>query len=108
MEKTLVPEGHTTDKYLVKLEEGWGRLLNKQARKDLLEDVNALIRDRLRQNLRMKKQIKLDQNSLNAMADGIIVSNPSLQSLTGQDSLRLYIVLYIVKQLVNESPSKTL
>ncbi|MDR2102947.1 MAG: hypothetical protein LBP42_02470 [Treponema sp.] len=101
LEKTLVPQGHTTDNYLVKLEEGWGKLLNKEAKKDMLEDVNALIRDRLRQNLRLKRQIKLDQNSLNAMADGIITSNPSLQSLPGQDSLRLYITIYLVKYLAN-------
>ncbi|MDR2103106.1 MAG: hypothetical protein LBP42_03270 [Treponema sp.] len=106
LEKTLVPQGHTTDNYLVKLEEGWGRLLNKEAKKDMIEDVNALIRDRLRQNLRLKKQIKLDQNSLNAMADGIITSNPSLQSLSGQDSLRLYIMIYLVKYLAS-GPSLT-
>ncbi|MDR3167205.1 MAG: hypothetical protein LBT93_04610 [Treponema sp.] len=108
LEKILVPQGQTTNNYLITLEEGWGRLLRKEARKDLLEDVNALIRDRLRQNLRIKKQIKLDQNSLNAMAEGIIASSPSLQSLTGQDSLRLYITIYLLKQLANEPPSKNL
>jgi hypothetical protein len=106
MENDLVPPGHTRDTYLRELEDGWGRLLNKQKRGEMVEDVNALIRDRLRQNMRMKRHIRINRESLNALAEGIISSSPSLQSLSGQESLRLYIMLYLVKQLASESLSK--
>jgi hypothetical protein len=108
LKSDLIPPEHTDETYLRELEEGWGRLLNRQKRVNMVEDVNALIRDRLRQNLRLKRRIKPDRNTLNAMAGEIISSNPSLQSLSGQDSLRLYIEIYLLKQLESESLSKTL
>jgi hypothetical protein len=108
LEKNLVPAEHTIDTYLRELEDGWGRLLKKQARENLAEDVNALIRDRLRQTLRMKKRIVLTQDTLNDIALGIISSTPSLKDLSGQESLRLYIVTYLIKQLMNEPLPKAL
>ncbi|MDR2103422.1 MAG: hypothetical protein LBP42_04885 [Treponema sp.] len=102
LEKDLVPPGHTIDTYLGELESRWGRLLNKQGRQELVEDVNVLIRDRLRQTLRMKKRLKLTKDTLNEIADTTISSTPSLKNLSGQDSLRLYIMVYLIKYLMNE------
>jgi hypothetical protein len=108
LEKELVPAEHTIDTYLRELENGWGRLLKKQARENLAEDVNSLIRDRLRQKLRLKKHMTINEDTLNEIALGIISSTPSLKNLSGQESLRLYIVAYLIKQLMNEPLPKAL
>ncbi|MDR3138424.1 MAG: hypothetical protein LBT95_01990 [Treponema sp.] len=106
LEGDLVPSRYTLDTYLAELESRWGRLLNKQGRQELVTDVNVLIRDRLRQTLRLQKRLKLTQETLKEIAETMIFSTPSLKSLSGQDSLRTYIMLYLIKHLQNEPISK--
>ncbi|MDR1099928.1 MAG: hypothetical protein LBL28_05540, partial [Treponema sp.] len=76
-------------------------LLNKQARQNLIEDVNALIRDKLRQTIRVHKKKPISRENLNEIAGALIASAPALRSLGGQDSLHLYMELYMVKLLLN-------
>ncbi|MDR1100058.1 MAG: hypothetical protein LBL28_06210, partial [Treponema sp.] len=64
MADQLVPLGQTLDEYLTDLESRWSRLLNKQARQNLIEDVNALIRDKLRQTIRVHKKKPISRENL--------------------------------------------
>jgi hypothetical protein len=48
----MLPAGATLDVYLDELEEKWNRIINPQAKKNLTEDVNSLIRDYLRKTAR--------------------------------------------------------
>jgi hypothetical protein len=96
----LVPLGQKLDDYLAELESRWSRLLNKQARQNLVEDVNSLIRDHLRHTIRIHKTKKISSRGLNEMASVLIARTPALQSLGGQDSLHLYMELYMVKLLL--------
>ncbi|MDR1618419.1 MAG: hypothetical protein LBS06_05150 [Treponema sp.] len=100
IEASLVPRGQTLDEYLTELESRWIRIINKQARSDLLNDVNSLVRDHLRQAIRIRKNRKIGAEQLNEMAAAIISHTPALQGLSAQDSLRLYMELYIVKLLL--------
>jgi hypothetical protein len=100
IEASLVPKGQTLDGYLADLEGRWLRIINKQARSDLLNDVNSLVRDHLRQALRIRKNRKISAGQLDEMAAAIISRTPALQGLSAQDSLRLYMELYMVKLLL--------
>jgi hypothetical protein len=100
VEAQLVPKGKTLDSYLAELETRWSRLLNKQARADLINDVQSLARDNLRQVVKIHKSKKINQEGLEETAAGIIAHNSALQSLGGQDSLHLYMELYMVKLLI--------
>jgi hypothetical protein len=100
MEAALVPLGQTLDEYLAELEARWIRLLNKQARQNLVEDVKSLIRDHLRQTIRIQKKKKISSEGLSEMASALIARTPALRSLGGQDSLHLYMELYMVKLLL--------
>jgi len=99
LELSLVPPGYTLDSYLEELENRWSRLIDKQARENLIEDVKSLIRDNLRRNLKLQKNFKLTQELINQMAENIVVRTPTLASLSGRDSLILYAALYLVKLL---------
>ena len=99
IEFALVPPGHTLDSYLEELESRWSRLINKQARENLIEDVKSLIRDNLRRNLKIQKNFHLTQEIINQMAVNIVTRTPALASLSGRDSLILYSELYLVKLL---------
>lgn len=100
IEAVLVPQGQTLDEYLAELETRWIRLLNKQARQNLVEDVKSLVRDHLRQTLRIQKKKKISRESLSEMTSVLISRTPALRSLGGQDSLHLYMELYMVKLLL--------
>jgi len=101
LEIALVPQGYTMDSYLEELETRWSRLIDKQARENLIEDVKSLIRDNLRRHLKIQKQFKLTQEAISQMARNIITRTPSLASLSGRDSLILYSELYLIKLLGN-------
>jgi len=99
LEAVLVPSGYTLETYMVELETRWSRLIDKQARANLIEDVKSLVRDSLRRALRLKRRFKLTQDVISQMAKQIINSAPTLASLSGRDSLVLYIELYLIKLL---------
>ncbi|MDR1565945.1 MAG: hypothetical protein LBS48_01520 [Treponema sp.] len=99
IEFTMVPQGHSLDSYLAELETRWSRLINQQARANLVEDVNALVRDNLRRTLRVHRHFKITRENLAQLAAGIVNGTPSLRDLSGKESLRMYIELYMVKLL---------
>ncbi len=95
-----VPDDKTLDSFLGELQKKWNRLLHEQARNDLVEDVNALIRDRVRRMLRIQQNGILTEETINRMTSNIIADTPALQQFKG-DALTLYIQLYIAKLVTN-------
>jgi hypothetical protein len=100
LESEIVPFGEEIDAYLERLENRWNTLLAKQAREDLSTDVKTLVRDRLRQTLHGQRHIMLTRDSLEKLAARIIDENSVLRDLHNQDNLRQFIVLYMVKLLI--------
>jgi hypothetical protein len=96
----LVPQGSTMDTYLEELISRWGRLLNKQAKENLVEDVNSLVRDRLRQMLRFQKNTTVNRDTMDKLANAILDGSKGLQKISEQNALFLYIKLYLIKLLV--------
>ena len=99
LELILVPPGYTIEVYLEELEDRWSRLIDKQARDNLIEDVKSLIRDDLRRILKIQKHFKLTQDSIHQAAQNIVTRTPALASLSGRDSLILYTELYLLRLL---------
>jgi hypothetical protein len=97
----LVPSGHTLDSYLKDVSHRWVELINKQAYEALIEDVNSLIRDKLRSLLRIKRN-SLGVDAIDTMAYTIIDSSSGLRKVRDQSSLLLYIKLYIIKLFVSK------
>jgi hypothetical protein len=100
IEADMVPQGKTLDGYLREIESRWSKLLDKQARTNLVEDINSLVRDHLRRALRVRKHIKLTEEDLKELADGIIKGTPSLKTLKANDYLSFYMQLYMLKLLL--------
>jgi hypothetical protein len=99
----IVPRGSTMDTYLEELISRWGRLLNKQAKDNLVEDVNSLVRDRLRHMLRFQKNAAVNRDTLDKLTNAIMDGSTGLQKITEQNALFLYIKLYLIKLLVNKA-----
>ncbi|MDR0654872.1 MAG: hypothetical protein LBG22_01025 [Treponema sp.] len=98
--ETYVPQGKTLDFCLVEAASRWSKLLDKKARQNLIEDVNLLIRDRLRHTLRLQHNGKVTANFINTLA-AKIQETPSLMQISDQNALRIYIQLYIIKLMMN-------
>ena len=101
IEFDIVPSGFTIDSYLDELAIRWSRLIDRQARENLIEDVKFLVRDQLRRRLKVDRQFKPNREELNQMAYNMIIRNSALSSLGSRDSLILFIELFIVKLLLN-------
>jgi hypothetical protein len=99
-EDALVPSGQTLDGYLTKLWDRWAKLIKDEDRKNLREDVNSLIRDRIRRTVRLLKPAQITENYLSQTSLELIQMSPALQQLQN-NSLELYIKLYLIKLLKN-------
>jgi hypothetical protein len=100
LESEMVPFGEEIDAHLTSLENRWNTLLSKEARENLSTDVRTLVRDRLRQTLHGQRHIMLTKDSLEKLATRITEENKALRDLRDKDKLRQFIVLYMVKLLI--------
>ncbi|MDR1636672.1 MAG: hypothetical protein LBR93_04975 [Treponema sp.] len=96
----LVPQGRTLDEYIREVESRWSKLLDKQAQKNLVEDINSLVRDNLRKTLKLRKHSKLSGEDLKNLAEGIVKGTPILETLKASHHLCLYMQLYMLKLLL--------
>jgi hypothetical protein len=98
IKEKLIPGGYTLDSYLVELIDRWNRIINEEAKKNLTEDVNALIRDYLRKTIRALHTAPFTAERIENLAENL-VDTPNLQKLPDREALKIYIQLYIVKLL---------
>ncbi|MDR2536955.1 MAG: hypothetical protein LBC46_01495 [Treponema sp.] len=99
-EAALVPPGQTLDSYLTKLWDRWAKLIKDEDRNNLREDVNSLVRDRIRRTARLLKPVQITETYLSQTSSELIQKSPALQQLQN-NSLELYIKLYLIKLLKN-------
>ena len=100
IEAELVPKGKSLDQYLADLEGRWSRLLDNKASKNLILDVQTLVRDSLRRTLKMNKERKITRDVLSETVGFLVSRSPALYNLGAQDALRLYMELYMVKLML--------
>jgi hypothetical protein len=93
----IVPEGKTVDEYIEELEDRWCSLRDDDTRKNLILGVKALMKDKLRQNIKLKKLVSIKRGDLHEIAEYIINQNNTLVKLKDQESLRTYMELYMLK-----------
>jgi hypothetical protein len=101
IEAAMVPPDSTLDDYLEELEDRWSRLLDKDARNRLVEDVKVLVRDHFRYALRNQKNTRFNRDQLNQMASSIIAATSALKNLGDQKSLHTYMVAYLTQLLLS-------
>ena len=95
-ERHYVPQGSTIERELSSYEHAWNRMLSKQARDNLTEDVNSLIRDYMRKILRTLRANNFTPERINNLAT-TLVKTPGMQKIQDQAELHMYVQLYMVK-----------
>ena len=98
LKKEFLDGDKSLNRTLSQLAERWNPLLDPKAKKNLIEDVNALIRDFLR---KLKKSFQLnppDVPRVQTLAEDLS-RNKNLKAIKRKDDLVQYIELYIIKCL---------
>jgi len=97
----LIPQGQTLEAYMDELENRWNRLIGEQARQNLTQDVQSLVRDHARKMIKVHKTKKISRESIHESVHRIIDGTSALRGLSNQDSLCLYMELYMAQLLSN-------
>ncbi len=100
VESNLVPEGSSIERELNSYKKQWNRMLTKQAYLNLTEDVNSLIRDYMRKVLRTISGKSFTIDRIQDLAE-TLCKTPNMQKITDQDSLYVYVQLYMVYLVKN-------
>jgi hypothetical protein len=93
-----VPTGKSLDGLLDELAEKWNPLYDSQQRQNLVEDVNALVRDFIRPLRRSFLQNPPDTGRIRGLAEQLSGSK-SLAKIAKKDPLLRYLELYVVRCL---------
>lgn len=96
----LVPEGSTIDRELDSYHAVWNKMITKEARYQLTEDVNALIRDYMRKVVKTISASTFNQERVQSLAR-TLVKTPNMQKIKEEDALYMYTQLYILRLLMN-------
>jgi len=94
----FVPAGKSVDGVLDELAEKWNPLFDSRQRQDLVEDVNALVRDFLRPLRQSFVQRCPDPDRIRGLAEQLSRSG-SLARIAKKDALVRYLELYVVRCL---------
>ncbi len=100
IEKKLVPAGSTLEEELKTNLHTWNKMLNKQSREHLTEDVNSLIRDYMRKVLRTIHGSSFTADRIRELSQTLI-NTPALQKIRDKKELDTYVQLFMI-QLVKK------
>ena len=96
LEHDLVPEGSTLEREMAAYCHQWNKKLG-DAREQLTEDVQSLVRDNMRKILRTMSGDGFTRERIANIAENL-VSTPTLQKITKDPaSLEMYIQLYLIQ-----------
>ena len=100
LEENIVPEGSTIERELNSYKKQWNKMITKQAFLNLTEDVNSLIRDYMRKVLRTISGKSFTIDRIQNLAE-TLCKTPNMQKITDQDSLYVYVQLYMIYLVKN-------
>ena len=103
LKEKIIPKDYTLDTYLIELSSRWGFLVDKKAKENLVNDVNSVVREKLRHLLRTQRIAELSNKTLDNLANSIMDSSHGLHKIKEHNALFVYVRLYIIKLLETRS-----
>ena len=96
----LGSESANLNQSLEELSEKWNPLYDEQARSNLVEDVNSLIRDFIRSKKKLFMKYPPDAKRISSLSEDL-VNKTSNVGIKKQEPYKQYVELYIIKLLEN-------
>ena len=100
LESNIVPEGSTLERELTAYRKQWNIMISKEASLDLTDNVNSLIRDYTRKVLKTLNSRTLTIDRIQNLAQ-TLCKTPNMQKITDQNSLYMYVQLYMIYLVKN-------
>lgn len=102
LSREIIPEGSTIDRELNYLVTQWNKMITKETRMNLTEDVNALIRDYTRRVCKTLTNVSLTKERIDNLA-AALVKTPNMQKIGEPQALTEYVVLYMLRLVSNSA-----
>ena len=96
LSQELIPSGSTVERELASYESLWNKMITKEARIQLTDDVNSLIRDYMRKIIKTISSGTFTLERVQSLAR-TLVKTPNMQKIREEESLYMYVQLYILK-----------
>lgn len=98
--KEIIPSGSSMDRELDSYHNIWNKMITKEVRNQLTEDVNALVRDYMRKVVKTISVNTFNLERIQTLAS-TLVKTPNMQKIGEQDALYMYVQLYILRLVSN-------
>lgn len=98
LERHFVQEGSTVERDMVSYLKIWNKMIDNQARINLEEDVNVLIRDYIRKVISTLNGTTFDEQRLETLAQNLC-NTPGMRKIGEPEALKMYVQLYILHLL---------
>jgi hypothetical protein len=99
-QKELIPQGFSVESFLRAQEAKWPKLLNESALRSLKEDIQSLVKARLRQYLKLKALKNITRQDIDDLALSIYEDTEALEKLGSRDAMTLYVKVLIFKYIL--------
>ncbi len=96
----LIPSGSTIERELDSYASLWNKMITKEARSQLFDDVNCLIRDYMRKVIKTISTSTFTLERVQSLAR-TLVKTPNMQKIKEEEALYMYVQLYILKLVSN-------
>jgi hypothetical protein len=100
-----LPPGKNLEQCLQEMEGRWHKVISPKEKEQLIRDVRRQIKFKLEPVLEARKNIPVTFDSIDEMADGIIMGSPFLAEMDSDEKIHQYVALYITKLLMHQMSS---
>ena len=101
LEAAMIPKGKSIDEYLSELADRWLPIIDKKASQNLIVDMQTLLRDNLRQMVKVYKVKTITRESLRDISEMLLKRHENLRNLKNQKDLKNYMEVYMIKILLS-------
>ncbi|MDR0452769.1 MAG: hypothetical protein LBH15_06970 [Treponema sp.] len=95
----MLPPGKSLAQQLSEMEDHWRKVMDSEAKKQLVRDVHTQIKRKLKPILDARGNRKITPQAIDEMADSVIMVSPALTELNNSDKIHNYVALYIANLL---------
>lgn len=97
--ESLIPEGSNLERELNSYIDQWNKIITKDVRQNLINDVNSLIRDYLHSVKSLLRGGRFTADRIDSLAR-TLYNSPNMRRINGGDALLMYIKLYMLKLII--------
>jgi hypothetical protein len=97
-----LPPGKNLEQHLKEMEHQWHKVISPEEKERLVRDVRRQIKFKFKPIFEVRKNIPVTLDSIDEMANGVIMGSPVFTELGNGEKIHQYVALYITKLLMQQ------